>query len=376
MPDAEPKAPLAKVNASMADMVAKLEELDADLAKPGLAELPAPDSDEAWKGYPALLRACFDASDAELPGVLTRLLAEGADPNAPSRYGETPVRQCFARGAFSAVRLLIEHGADISDFDWSEDDLAIAMGDVPDIKAGAPALTRRDGGGRTPLLQAIRFANLAAAQHLEAITPAERKIVAYHEMGHALVSLALPGMDAVHKVSIIPRGIGALGYTIQRPTEDRFLMTESELRDKIAVLMGGRAAEQLVFGHLSTGAADDLARATDIARSMVARYGMDAELGGVSYDTERSSFLGDRPPGYLERNYSEATANAMDTAVRTVLREVLQQALEILTDNRDILERAASRLLEVETLDEAALRDLTQDLRKGAAGKAKVAMNG
>jgi cell division protease FtsH len=195
-------------------------------------------------------------------------------------------------------------------------------------------------------------------------------------MGHALVSLALPGMDAVHKVSIIPRGIGALGYTIQRPTEDRFLMTESELRDKIAVLMGGRAAEQLVFGHLSTGAADDLARATDIARSMVARYGMDAELGGVSYNTERSSFLGDRPPGYLERNYSEATANAMDTAVRTVLREVLQQALEILTDNRDILERAASRLLEVETLDEAALRDLTQDLRKGAAGKAKVAMNG
>ncbi|HRA55824.1 MAG TPA: ATP-dependent zinc metalloprotease FtsH, partial [Thermoflexales bacterium] len=144
------------------------------------------------------------------------------------------------------------------------------------------------------------------------INPRERRIVAYHEMGHALVSMALPGGDAVHKVSIIPRGIGALGYTIQRPTEDRFLMTESELRDKIAVLMGGRAAEQLVFGHLSTGASDDLARATDIARSMVARYGMDADLGGVSYETERSSFLGDRPPGYLERNYSEATAEAMD----------------------------------------------------------------
>src|SRR5699024_5756569 len=113
------------------------------------------------------------------------------------------------------------------------------------------------------------------------INTRERKIVAYHEMGHALVSMALPGVDKVHKVSIIPRGIGALGYTIQRPTEDRFLMTEVELRNKIAVLMGGRAAEKLVFGHLSTGAADDLARATDIARSMVDRYGMDAKLGGA-----------------------------------------------------------------------------------------------
>ena len=141
------------------------------------------------------------------------------------------------------------------------------------------------------------------------------------------------------------------------------------------LLMAGRAAAQLVFGHFSTGAADDLARATDIARSMVARYGMDADLGGVSYETERSSFLGDRPPVYLDRNYSEATAEAMDAAVRNLLREVSDQALEILTGNRDILDRAASRLLEVETLDEAALRDLTRNLRRVGPGKAKVAMN-
>jgi cell division protease FtsH len=191
----------------------------------------------------------------------------------------------------------------------------------------------------------------------------EREIVAYHEMGHALVSMALPGVDEVHKVSIIPRGIGALGYTIQRPTEDRFLMTESELRDKIAVLMGGRAAEKLIFDHLSTGAADDLARASDIARSMVVRYGMDADLGNVSYEAERSSFLGDRTPGYLERNYSEATAEAVDTAVRELLSELSEQAFEILSHNRDILERAALRLLEVETLDQAALRELAQGLR-------------
>ncbi len=196
------------------------------------------------------------------------------------------------------------------------------------------------------------------------INPRERRIVAYHEMGHALVSMALPGMDEVHKVSIIPRGVGALGYTIQRPTEDRFLMTEHELRAKIAVLMGGRAAEKLVFDHLSTGAADDLARATDIARSMVARYGMDAELGSVSYETERNNFLGGRTGSYLERNYSEATAQAMDAAVRTVLHEVFAQALEILAANRALLDVAATRLLEVETLDEGALRELARDLQR------------
>lgn len=196
------------------------------------------------------------------------------------------------------------------------------------------------------------------------INPRERKIVAYHEMGHALVSMALSSVDEVHKVSIIPRGIGALGYTIQRPTEDRFLMTEQELRDKIAVLMGGRAAEKLKFDHLSTGAADDLARATDIARSMVARYGMDAELGSVSYEADKSTFLDGGAPRYFERSYSEATAEAMDAAVREVLREVSERATEILTENRDILDKAASRLLEAETLDEAALREFSDELRR------------
>ncbi len=207
------------------------------------------------------------------------------------------------------------------------------------------------------------------------INPRERKIVAYHEMGHALVSMALPGVDEVHKVSIIPRGIGALGYTIQRPTEDRFLMTEAELRDKIAVLMGGRAAEKLVFDHLSTGAADDLARATDIARSMVARYGMDPDLGSVSYETQQSSFLEGQAPRYIERSYSEATAEAMDEAVREVLREVSEQALEILNANHDILDRAAERLLKVETLDQADLRDLARGLRGETSNETKVTVN-
>jgi hypothetical protein len=122
--------------------------------------------------------------------------------------------------------------------------------------------------------------------------PHERKVVAYHEMGHALVAATLPTTDPVHKVSIIPRGIGALGYTIQRPEEERFLMTTRELNEKMAVLMGGRAAEQVVFGEISTGAADDLDKISDIARHMVTRYGMDAATHQVVYDPQRQSFLG------------------------------------------------------------------------------------
>ena len=118
-------------------------------------------------------------------------------------------------------------------------------------------------------------------------------MVAYHETGHALVTLALPGSDAIHKVSIIPRGIGALGYNIQRPTEDRYLMTRDELENKMTTLLGGRAAEMLVFEQVSTGAADDLDKATEIARSMVMRYGMDDDLGQATYSRDRTTFLGD-----------------------------------------------------------------------------------
>ncbi|MCS6779506.1 MAG: cell division protein FtsH, partial [Geminicoccaceae bacterium] len=193
-------------------------------------------------------------------------------------------------------------------------------------------------------------------------------IVAYHEMGHALVALALPGTDAVHKVSIVPRGVGALGYTIQRPTEDRFLMTKEELLNKIAVILGGRAAEKLVFDHLSTGAADDLVRATDIARALVARYGMDEELGSVAYDVERSPFLQPAPGQFtFERRYSEDTAREIDLAVRRLVDQQFERTLGILSRNREVLERCAKELLQVETLDEAALRRLTSDLRPESA---------
>ncbi|EEX10355.1 putative Cell division protease FtsH family protein [Ruegeria lacuscaerulensis ITI-1157] len=197
------------------------------------------------------------------------------------------------------------------------------------------------------------------------LNPREREIVAHHEMGHALVAMALPGVDPVHKVSIIPRGIGALGYTIQRPTEDRFLMTREELENKIAVLLGGRAAEKIIYDHLSTGAADDLVKATDIARAMVARYGMDPDLGHVSYDTDRPGFLGTGDQSsWLNRRYSEATAEAMDRKVRDVLNDIFDRTVALLNDNRDLLEQTAKKLLEQETLDEPELAEIQGKVRK------------
>ena len=196
----------------------------------------------------------------------------------------------------------------------------------------------------------------------------ERETVAYHEMGHALVALALPGTDPVHKVSIIPRGIGALGYTIQRPTEDRYLMTRQELENKIAVLLGGRAAEKLVFGELTTGAADDLAKATDIARDMITRYGMDEDLGYIAYDAQRPRFLDvpDMVAGGCR--VAESTQARIDAAVRGIVMNVFSRAIGLLADNRAVLERCARELLARETLDENAIRELTRDLRRPALG--------
>jgi cell division protease FtsH len=194
------------------------------------------------------------------------------------------------------------------------------------------------------------------------LNPLERRVVAYHELGHAMVALALPGTDTVHKVSIIPHGVGALGYTIQRPTEDRYLMTRGELEHKMAGLLGGRAAEQLVFGEISTGAADDLAKATDIARAMVLRYGMSEALGNVAYDRDRSPFLQPNIPMPQERSYSEDTAHAVDGAIRKLIDRAFEQASAILRRNRALLDLTADALLETETLDEAAIERLKGEI--------------
>jgi cell division protease FtsH len=189
------------------------------------------------------------------------------------------------------------------------------------------------------------------------INEEERKIVAYHEMGHALVALSLPGTDPVQKISIIPRGIAALGYTMQVPTEDRFLMKKTELLNKIASLLGGRAAEELVFGDISTGAHNDLSRATDIAKSMIKEYGMSERLGQVylAHD-QRQRFLdmGMREPG----DYSEATSQAIDAEIKEIIDRQYQIALSILREKKDALTKGAALLLEKEKLDGADIKAL------------------
>ena len=195
----------------------------------------------------------------------------------------------------------------------------------------------------------------------QVLNPKEREVVAHHEIGHAIVAMSLPDMDPVHKISIIPRGIGALGYTIQRPTEDRFLMTREELENKMAVLLGGRAAELLIYGHLSTGAADDLAKVTDIARSMVMRYGMDERLGHLSFEEERAPLL-PSPVAIQERKYSDDTAREIDRAVREIVKGAFERATAILKRQRRILEDAARELLQKETLSETQVAAIAQRL--------------
>ena len=229
------------------------------------------------------------------------------------------------------------------------------------VNEAALLATRRDATEVTleDFTQAVERIVAGLEKKNRVLNENERRVVAHHEMGHALVAMSLPGSDPVHKISIIPRGVGALGYTIQRPTEDRFLMTREELENKMAVLLGGRAAEEIVFGHLSTGAADDLAKVTGIARSMVMRYGMVKTLGHVTYEEERSPFLA--VPGMPQpREFSEATAREIDVAVREIVESAYTKALDVLGRERALLERGAAQLLEKETLveeDLAALRE-------------------
>ncbi|MBN2515727.1 MAG: ATP-dependent zinc metalloprotease FtsH [Deltaproteobacteria bacterium] len=188
----------------------------------------------------------------------------------------------------------------------------------------------------------------------------EREIVAHHEIGHALVALSLPGTDPVQKISIIPRGIAALGYTMQVPTEDRFLMKKSELLNRIATLLGGRAAEEIIFGDISTGAHNDLSRATDTAKSMVKEYGMSSKVGQVYFAHEKR--LGLLGIGAVEsHDYSEATAEMIDREIQEIIANEYSRALEILKSREDILKKGAQLLLEKEKIEGNELQALMHD---------------
>jgi len=191
----------------------------------------------------------------------------------------------------------------------------------------------------------------------------EKRIVAYHECGHAVVSTAVPGADPVRKISIIPRGISALGYTLQMPTEDRYLLTKSELLGKMAGLLGGRIAEEIVFQEVSTGAQNDLQRATDIAQRMVKEYGMSERIGLVTYEAPRQAFLPGVPIA-REKAFSEETAREIDKEVERIIEETYHRARNILIQNRGLLDEMAARLLEKEVLEGEELQGFLNRVRK------------
>ncbi|WP_276783027.1 ATP-dependent zinc metalloprotease FtsH [Thalassolituus oleivorans] len=193
------------------------------------------------------------------------------------------------------------------------------------------------------------------------INPHEKAIVAHHEMGHALVGMALSPEQPIQKVSIIPRGIGALGYTIQRPSEDRYLMSKKDLQNRIAVLLAGRAAEQLIFGEVTTGAADDLVKATDIARAMVTQYGMSDDIGMLSIDAPKSQFL-DPSLADSSLRFGPDMAQRVSAAVSTLLDEAFQLATDVLALNQSILEDTAKQLLAEETLDDQCLATIRETI--------------
>jgi cell division protease FtsH len=282
----------------------------------------------------------------------------------PDRTGRIAILRVHARKVRLAPEVAIEEVAALTP-GFTGADLANLVNEAATLatRRGASEVSPADFTGAVERI----VAGLEKKNRL--MNPMERRVVAHHEMGHALVALALPGSDVVHKVSIIPRGIGALGYTLQRPTEDRFLMSRAELENKMAVLLGGRAAESLVFAELSTGAADDLSKVTDIARGMVTRYGMVESLGQVTYETDPSPFLqpqGGMPQYGQVRRYSEETAREIDCAMRELVQAAYARAVATLTLNRDILDRGAAELLARETLSENDLKALVPGLKRAS----------
>jgi cell division protease FtsH len=198
------------------------------------------------------------------------------------------------------------------------------------------------------------------------ISAKEKQIIAYHEMGHTLVASAIPGSDKVHKVSIISRGIGSLGYTIQRPSEDRYLMTKQELFDKMAILLGGRMAEVLIFNEISTGAADDLVKVTNIAEDIVTKYGMSKTMGPIVFEEMRNPFLQGIMPSNDQRPRSDESSKMIDREIKTIVEEAAEKALVILKINRSVLEEGAKQLLDMETLGEEEIKKLIAKVQQNS----------
>ena len=220
------------------------------------------------------------------------------------------------------------------------------------------ARNQRDTVTQADFNEAIERVVAGLEKKSRVLNEKEKKIVAYHEVGHALVGAVMPGGGTVAKISIVPRGMAALGYTLQMPTEDRFLMSESELKDQIATMLGGRAAEEVIFNSITTGASNDLQKATDLAERMVTTYGMSEILGPLAYDKgQQNNFLG-QGMNNPRRMVSDETAKAIDEEVKSIVENAHQQALDILNRNRDLLEQIAEEILEVEVIEGEKLQSL------------------
>ncbi|MBA2257674.1 MAG: ATP-dependent metallopeptidase FtsH/Yme1/Tma family protein [Acidobacteria bacterium] len=203
---------------------------------------------------------------------------------------------------------------------------------------------------------------IAGLEKKRVMNDKERRIVAYHESGHAIVASLLPGLDPVHKISIVARGFGALGYTMQLPLEDRYLLTRNDLLNQLSVLLGGRSAEEIAFGEVTTGAQNDLQRATDIARAMVTEFGMSDELGAVSYNGHKRNAFLEMPFGPERGNYAEETAVKIDVEVKRILVEAHETARRVLRERRETLDRVSERLLEKEVIEADELKSLIGDV--------------
>lgn len=225
--------------------------------------------------------------------------------------------------------------------------------DLANLVNEAAIFATRRGGDKVTMddfTNAVERIIAGSERKSRLLKPEERKRVAYHEMGHALAAASLDKTDPVQKVSIIPRSIGALGYTLQRPTDDRFLITASELRQRMVVLLAGRAAEEIIFGEVSTGAADDLAKATDVARQSVTRFGLDATVGQAVLEEQKQRWLGEQNIMPHSRDYSEETAREVDLAVRAMIDTAFEDAKALLNSRISDLKTGAELLLERETI--------------------------
>ncbi|OKH19959.1 ATP-dependent zinc metalloprotease FtsH4 [[Limnothrix rosea] IAM M-220] len=229
------------------------------------------------------------------------------------------------------------------------------------------ARNHRETVAQADFAEAIERVVAGLEKKSRVLSDKEKKIVAYHEVGHALVGALLPGGGKVAKISIVPRGMAALGYTLQMPTEDRFLMDEREMRDQIATLLGGRSAEEIIFGSITTGAANDLQRATDLAERMVTTYGMSKVLGPLAYEKgQQNNFLGE---GMMNprRMVSDETAKAIDAEVKEIVESAHQQALAILKENHDLLETISQKILDTEVIEGDLLQELLANVKTPAS---------